>query len=103
MAFQHYWYDIDDTKQAVGIIIIENKLFQIQWCSKIGRMQVMSYSARKQIVAAIVLVYVGWVYVDGFQLTVLHTNDIHSRIEQTNKYLGVCKKKDVGMFNCNTR
>ena len=44
------------------------------------------------------MVCVGWPYVDGFELTVLHTNDIHSRIEQTNKYLGVCKKEDVGAF-----
>lgn len=29
---------------------------------------------------------------DGdYQLTVLHTNDIHARIEQTNKFCGVCK------------
>ena len=35
---------------------------------------------------------------DDFQLTVLHTNDIHSRIEQTNKYLGDCKPKDRSKF-----
>ena len=29
-------------------------------------------------------------------LTVLHLNDIHARIEQTNKYLGYCKEEDVG-------
>ena len=33
---------------------------------------------------------------NDYQLTVLHTNDIHSRIEQTNKYLGVCKTADQG-------
>ena len=32
----------------------------------------------------------------ALDLTVLHLNDIHARIEQTNKYLGYCKPKDVG-------
>ena len=31
-----------------------------------------------------------------FNLTVLHVNDIHARIEQTNKYTGYCEKKDAG-------
>ena len=58
----------------------------------------MAYLAKQRIFAAILMVCVGWPYVDGFELTVLHTNDIHSRIEQTNKFLGVCKKEDVGAF-----
>ena len=33
---------------------------------------------------------------DAIDITVLHLNDIHARIEQTNKYLGYCKEKDVG-------
>ena len=61
-------------------------------------MKVMSYLATKHVLASILMICIGWAYVDGFQLTVLHTNDIHSRIEQTNKYLGVCKKEDVGGF-----
>ena len=32
----------------------------------------------------------------AIDLTVLHLNDIHARIEQTNKYLGFCKEEDVG-------
>jgi len=28
--------------------------------------------------------------VQGFQLTILHTNDVHARIEETNKYSGAC-------------
>ena len=35
-------------------------------------------------------------YGDDYQLTILHTNDIHSRIEQTDKYMGMCKAKDRG-------
>ena len=58
----------------------------------------MSYLSTKRILATILMAYVGWAYVEGFELTVLHTNDIHSRIEQTNTYLGVCKKEDVGAF-----
>ena len=33
---------------------------------------------------------------NAIDLTILHLNDIHARIEQTNKYLGFCKDKDVG-------
>ena len=33
---------------------------------------------------------------NAIDLTILHLNDIHARIEQTNKYLGFCKEKDVG-------
>ena len=31
-----------------------------------------------------------------FDLTLLHVNDIHSRISQTNERSGVCKQKDEG-------
>ena len=33
---------------------------------------------------------------NAIDLTILHLNDIHARIEQTNKYLGFCKEEDVG-------
>ena len=33
---------------------------------------------------------------NAIDLTILHLNDIHARIEQTNKYLGYCKEEDVG-------
>ena len=36
----------------------------------------------------------------GFKLTVLHVNDIHVRLEETNKYTGNCKAKDSGKI-CN--
>ena len=32
----------------------------------------------------------------AIDLTILHLNDIHARIEQTNKYLGFCNDEDVG-------
>lgn len=32
--------------------------------------------------------------VSGFDLTILHTNDIHARIEETNKYSGACTDPD---------
>ena len=35
----------------------------------------------------------------GFDLTLLHVNDIHSRYEETNKYSGKCKPKDHGNVN----
>ena len=33
---------------------------------------------------------------NAFDLTVLHVNDIHARIEQTDKYLGYCTPKNEG-------
>ena len=33
---------------------------------------------------------------DAFQLTVLHLNDIHARIEQTNQFLGLCDEDLAG-------
>ena len=34
--------------------------------------------------------------VSSFNLTVLHLNDIHARIEQTDKYTGFCDKDESG-------
>ena len=36
----------------------------------------------------------------NFQLTILHTNDVHARIEQTNKYGGRCTPKDLANQKC---
>ncbi|XP_046374001.2 snake venom 5'-nucleotidase-like [Haliotis rufescens] len=36
----------------------------------------------------------------GFNLTILHTNDIHARFEQTNKYSGQCQADDVTEGKC---
>ena len=35
-----------------------------------------------------------------FNLTILHTNDVHARVEQTNKYGGKCKDDDVAKNKC---
>ena len=35
-----------------------------------------------------------------FNVTILHTNDVHARVEQTNKYGGKCKVKDVASNKC---
>ena len=35
-------------------------------------------------------------WVSTLNITVLHLNDIHARIEQTNKYTGFCTKDDAG-------
>ena len=34
---------------------------------------------------------------DTIDLTVLHLNDIHARIEQTDKYTGFCDKNEAGI------
>ena len=49
------------------------------------------------VIVSIVIV-TGIVAEDDYQLTVLHTNDIHTRIEQTNKYCGVCKYEAARKF-----
>ncbi|EDO42016.1 predicted protein [Nematostella vectensis] len=36
----------------------------------------------------------------GFKLTVLHTNDFHSRFEETNPYGTVCKAQDLAKDGC---
>eukprot|EP00112_Aurelia_sp_Birch-Aquarium-sp1_P006842 Seg1748.4 transcript_id=Seg1748.4/GoldUCD/mRNA.D3Y31 product=5'-nucleotidase protein_id=Seg1748.4/GoldUCD/D3Y31 len=36
----------------------------------------------------------------NFHLTVLHTNDVHARIEQTNKYGGRCTPRDLAAKKC---
>ena len=35
-----------------------------------------------------------------FNLTILHTNDVHARVEQTNKYGGKCKDDDAAKNKC---
>ena len=34
--------------------------------------------------------------VSPFNLTVLHINDIHARVEQTDEYTGFCDKNEAG-------
>ena len=36
----------------------------------------------------------------AWQLTLLHVNDIHVRMEETNKYSARCKQKDVAAGKC---
>eukprot|EP00095_Tigriopus_kingsejongensis_P003631 maker-scaffold341_size202020-snap-gene-1.15 protein:Tk03631 transcript:maker-scaffold341_size202020-snap-gene-1.15-mRNA-1 annotation:"hypothetical protein DAPPUDRAFT_42388" len=36
----------------------------------------------------------------AFDLTVLHVNDIHVRLEETNLYAGICKDQDKGGHDC---
>ena len=36
----------------------------------------------------------------AFNLTILHTNDVHARYEQTNKYSSPCTDKDVKKNAC---
>ena len=38
--------------------------------------------------------------VTGWQLSVLHVNDIHARMEETNKYSGPCTTRDAGRGKC---
>lgn len=35
-----------------------------------------------------------------YDLTILHTNDVHARIEQCNKYGGSCSQKDANAGKC---
>ena len=35
-----------------------------------------------------------------YDLTILHTNDVHTRIEQTNKYGGSCSEDDANEGKC---
>ena len=35
-----------------------------------------------------------------YRLTLLHTNDVHSRIEQTNKYSAACNADDASQNKC---
>ena len=35
-----------------------------------------------------------------FNLTILHTNDVHARVEQTNKYGGKCRDADAKSNKC---
>lgn len=36
----------------------------------------------------------------GFDLPIIHTNDIHSHVEQMNKYSGACKDTDAAAGKC---
>uniref|UniRef100_V5GMU9 Putative cd73 ecto-5'-nucleotidase and related protein n=1 Tax=Ixodes ricinus TaxID=34613 RepID=V5GMU9_IXORI len=36
----------------------------------------------------------------SFTLTILHTNDVHSHIEETSKYGGVCSPRDKASKTC---
>ena len=56
-----------------------------------------SFVLSTKVLLSLVICFVTLAYGDNYQVTILHTNDIHSRIEQTNKYLGVCSKKDQGI------
>ena len=38
--------------------------------------------------------------VTAWQLSVLHVNDIHARMEETNKYSGPCTTRDAGRGKC---
>jgi len=41
-----------------------------------------------------------FVAADDVTLTILHTNDVHSRFMQTNKYSGSCSEKDEKNNTC---
>ena len=66
------------------------------WYKELLRIEKMNFSCCGTIIIVSIIIVnsISGSLGDNFQLTVLHTNDIHSRIEQTNKYLGVCKPKD---------
>ena len=36
----------------------------------------------------------------AFELVILHTNDVHSRIEQTNRFSAACSASDAAAGNC---
>ncbi|XP_050392707.1 snake venom 5'-nucleotidase isoform X2 [Patella vulgata] len=38
--------------------------------------------------------------ISAFNLTILHTNDVHARFEETNKYSGPCTEKDLNKDDC---
>ena len=46
-----------------------------------------------------ILVLVSSIKAD-FNLTILHTNDVHARVEQANKYGGSCSDKDAKANKC---
>lgn len=50
------------------------------------------------VVVALVVSF-GW-SVGAFQLTILHTNDVHARFDQTNSRSGQCSTKDAGKNKC---
>ncbi|XP_060557565.1 snake venom 5'-nucleotidase-like [Ruditapes philippinarum] len=40
------------------------------------------------------------IYVTGFEITILHTNDVHARVEQFNKYGSACSGSDASDGKC---
>lgn len=55
---------------------------------------------RRLYIKAIVLcVHIATLQAD-FELNILHTNDVHSRVEEVNKYGGVCSSKDSAEKKC---
>ena len=82
---------------SVIVISIFCHLLCHQLFFKMGRMKVTSCST--YVILASVILCASWKSSNGYQLTVLHTNDIHARIEQTNKFLEYCKPSDNGKFN----
>lgn len=50
-----------------------------------------------------ILSYVIWYILNAhhaFELTILHTNDVHSRFEQINRFGGECSSEDAQANNC---
>jgi len=47
---------------------------------------------------AIIIIQIRQAY--GFDLTILHTNDVHSRFEQFNKYGSACSGDDAAANKC---
>ncbi|XP_065056302.1 snake venom 5'-nucleotidase-like [Rhopilema esculentum] len=54
----------------------------------------------KQFALSFVIHFALWILGDCFELTILHTNDVHARIEQTNKYGGDCTANDASRNQC---
>ena len=50
--------------------------------------------------AYVILASVSVKYALGFELTLLHVNDIHVKIEETNKYSSTCKPRDKEAGQC---
>ena len=77
---------------------LQNIVYMCWWLGKqIVKMKNI-FSSTKLFISSI-LCFARFANGDDFQLTILHTNDIHSRIEQTNKYLGICSSKDRGEYH----
>jgi len=46
------------------------------------------------------LIVAGYVSADLFDLTIIHTNDVHSRFVETHKYGGNCRKEQAARGEC---